>query len=143
MIQISEKLLARICEEGEKSYPDECCGILFGSVGEDRIKAAERIEPVCNSFTEEEKYHRFLITPETMLWAELSARERGEDIVGFYHSHPDCEAVPSEYDRVHAFPVYSYLITSIRKGKAAETASFELFCEKEDSSFLVEEIQII
>lgn len=143
MIQISEEVLARIRAEGEKSYPDECCGILFGSIREDRTKVAERIEPVCNSFSEEEKYHRFLITPETMLRAELSARKSGEDIVGFYHSHPDCGAVPSEYDRVHAFPVYSYLITSVRKGKAAETDSFELFCEKEDSCFLTEEIQII
>lgn len=143
MIRISEELLAYIRAEGEKSYPDECCGILFGRIEEDQTKVAERIEPICNSFAQEEQYHRFLISPETMLRAELSARKNREDIVGFYHSHPDCPAQASEYDRAHALPVYSYIITSVREGRAAETNSFELFYEKEDSRFFVEEIKII
>lgn len=143
MIQISEELLARVRAEGEKSYPDECCGILFGRIEEDQRKVAERIEPVCNSFAKEEKYHRFLIPPEVLMRAELTARRAGEDIVGFYHSHPDCAAVPSEYDRTHAFPIYSYIITSVKKGRASEVNSFELFCAGEDSRFQEEIIAIL
>lgn len=135
MIQISEELLKHIRAEGEKSYPNECCGILFGKIGKNQEKAAERSEPVFNAFAGEETYHRFLIPPEVLLQAELAARKAGEDIVGFYHSHPDCAAVPSEYDRTHAFPVYSYLIVSVREKRALEVRSFELFEEEGESCF--------
>lgn len=138
MIVLSDQIIETICKEGEACYPDECCGILFGTLAEGQVKYAESIEPIANSSDTEERYHRFLITPETMLRAERKARKHQMDIVGFYHSHPDQAAVPSQYDREHALPVYSYLIVSVAEGKAAEIKSWELI--RYDDSYFKEEM---
>jgi proteasome lid subunit RPN8/RPN11 len=127
MIMISEKLIDEIKLESERIYPNECCGIIFGKLSSDsNIKCGESLQSILNSFNDDEKYHRFLIQPEDMMRAERFARKNEIDIVGFYHSHPDCEAVPSEYDRSHALPVYSYIIVSVEKGKAVDVRSWEL-----------------
>ena len=146
MIYITLELEQQIRREGEKYYPDECCGILFGELseqdsGSQTVKRVKSLLPVVNSFSDGERYHRFLITPETMLQAELEARRRGQDIVGFYHSHPDHPAIPSEYDRAHALPVYSYVITAVAANVAVELNSFELSSDKH--IFYPEEIHII
>lgn len=125
MINISHRLAAQIKEEAEKAYPHECCGFIFGRLA-DGEKYAEQTAASKNSAARNEQYHRFTITADDMLRAELSARKMGKDIVGFYHSHPDHPAVPSEYDRAHALPVYSYIIVSAVKGKAADIRSWEL-----------------
>lgn len=124
--------------DAEKRYPEECCGIIFGRINDS--KTAECVEAVNNAFDKSEQYHRFEITPETMLKAELTARKKGLDIIGFYHSHPDCEAFPSEYDRTHAIPVYSYIIISVIKGEAFITRSFVLSLE--NRRFSEEELNI-
>lgn len=142
MIHISETLLNQIREESKRSYPNECCGILFGRIEEDNVKTAECLKPVVNSSESGEQYHRFLITPETMLQAELEARRNKKDIVGFYHSHPEDAAIASEYDKNHALPIYSYIITSVIKGKVEDLRSWELFMEEEGTKFYPEEIRI-
>lgn len=126
--------------DGAGRYPEECCGIIFGRIDEGGVKAAEYAESAENGSDKPEKYHRFEITPEIMLNAELTARRKGYDIIGFYHSHPDCEAFPSEFDRAHALPVYSYIIMSVVKGKAVKTKSFVLSAE--DMRFSEEKIKI-
>ncbi|MBR1445109.1 MAG: M67 family metallopeptidase [Firmicutes bacterium] len=138
MIYISENLLKEIESNAERKYPNECCGIIFGKTEND-IKNAMFTKEINNSFGEGEEYHRFLINAEDMMKSELYAREKGIDIVGFYHSHPDAQAVPSEYDRVHAMPIYSYIITSVIKGKIGRTKSYELH----DNKFMEEEIDFI
>jgi len=81
-----------------------------------------------------------LITPENMLDAEKKARSLKLDVLGFYHSHPDHPAKPSDYDREHALPFYSYMITAVEQTRAKETTSWIL---KDDrSAFIQEEIQI-
>ena len=142
MIEITQELLARIAAEAEKSYPDECCGFIIGilpDLNDPMDKVAESIVPCENQFEEDEKFHRFLIRPEEMLKVQRSAARSGKDIIGFYHSHPDCRAIPSEYDRAHALPIYSYMITSAVKGKAVETLCWTL---DENSHFQSEEINI-
>ena len=142
MIFIPYNVFEQIKSESEKSYPNECCGIIYGKIGESGKKYVESIEPVVNSFDEEEKNHRFLITSETMLNAELYARKAKKDILGFYHSHPNCMAVPSEYDRKHALPVYSYIITSVVGKKAMDFTSWELFNKNGKTRFCEEVINI-
>lgn len=126
MIYISKQIETEINSEGEKAYPNECCGVLFGVCEANGDKILHQIKPINNSFSDEEQYHRFLITPEDMIMAERKARELKLDILGFYHSHPDSSAKPSDYDKNHALPFYSYLITSVEKGKAIDFTSWEL-----------------
>lgn len=101
MIYFTKEIKQQILQESERCYPNECCGILFGRLGENSDKHVELISPVDNSSGEEEAFHRFLITSEIMRKAELEARKRKMDIVGFYHSHPNKPAIASEYDRAH------------------------------------------
>jgi proteasome lid subunit RPN8/RPN11 len=126
MILVSGEVERRIRAEGEKCYPDECCGFLLGGVGEDGRRRAEDIMPVPNADQAEERRRRFRIGPDEFLRAEKLARLRGLDVIGFYHSHPDHPARPSEYDREHALPFYSYVILSVRQGLSAEISSWEL-----------------
>ncbi|MCL2078007.1 MAG: M67 family metallopeptidase [Oscillospiraceae bacterium] len=137
MIYISEEIKNLIKAEGEKAYPNECCGVIYGNY--DDCKKAVSIEPIINASEDGEQYHRFLITPENMLKAELKAREQKLDIIGFYHSHPDHPAAPSEYDKEHALPFYSYVIVSVIKGRAEDFTSWELSDDREN--FNSEEIE--
>jgi len=137
MIALPEALKKLIAEEGENAFPNECCGVIFGDYGD--VKTAAAAQPVINNFDDGEKYHRFLITPEDIMKAELKAREIKLDILGFYHSHPDSPAKPSEYDREHALPFYSYIIVSVIGGKAADFTSWEL--SEDRKNFNQEEIK--
>jgi proteasome lid subunit RPN8/RPN11 len=89
-----------------------------------------------NQFESDEQYHRFLITPQDMLRAERSARAQGVSVVGFYHSHPEAEAIASTYDRDHAWPWYSYIIVSVKEHRADELRSWTL---RDDRSAFDEE----
>lgn len=125
MIHISNELISEIKTEAEKPYPNECCGFIFGNMSAEE-KTAVQIIASENTTISGEQYHRFVISPVAMLKAERYARQNGLDIVGFYHSHPDCKAVPSEFDTLNALPVYSYIIVSAEKGRAAELRSWVL-----------------
>ena len=139
-LHIIEKLFDEIRGEGEQAYPNECCGILLGTLSETGDKTVTRLLPVVNALRENEQYNRFLITPATMLDAEKKARSLKIDVVGFYHSHPDHPAVPSDFDREHALPFYSYIITAVEKGAGKEVTSWIL---KDDRSEFIEEDIII
>jgi proteasome lid subunit RPN8/RPN11 len=133
VISVGEAWDAAIRTEGENAYPQECCGILLGvitgsreSSGGELIKRVEETIPVVNAWEPEEQYHRFKIDPEDLMKAEFAARKRGQEVLGFYHSHPDHPAQPSDYDRDSALPFYSYIILGVERGKAAELTSWEL-----------------
>lgn len=143
LIYVTKRIKQQILQESERCYPNECCGILFGRLGENSEKYVESILPVDNSFDEKEAFHRFLITPEIMRKAELEARKRKIDIVGFYHSHPNKPAIASEYDRAHALPVYSYIITSVTVGIAMDIKSYELVLDEELPVFKKEEVVVL
>ena len=140
MICLTETLAGEVRSEGERAYPNECCGVLLGVLGENEEKSVTQILPILNEFSEGEQYHRFLITPENMLDAEKKARALKLDVLGFYHSHPDHPARPSDFDREHALPFYSYIITAVEKGEARDFTSWIL---KDDRSAFVAEDVII
>jgi len=140
MLRITKHLQDKINSEGEKAYPNECCGVLLGTLGENEEKSITQILPISNEFSEGEQYHRFLITPENMLDAEKKARSLKLDVLGFYHSHPDHPAKPSDYDREHALPFYSYIITAVEKGKAKDFTSWILRDDR--SAFIAENVII-
>jgi len=124
-VTIPDKLRTRIFEQLQRSYPNEDGGFLVGSVQGQSITVRD-VRPVDNVFESGEQYHRYAMTP--LDWAKLEdeADAQGLTLVGYYHSHPDHPAVPSDYDRVHALPNFRYLITSVRQGKAAELRAWQL-----------------
>jgi len=116
--------------EGENAYPNECCGVLTGEVDGSGVKTVKYAYAIRNAREDGERYHRFLITTEDMMMAEQTARKRKQDVIGFYHSHPDHPATPSDYDKEHALPFYSYVIVSVMQGKSKEFTSWELTPER-------------
>jgi proteasome lid subunit RPN8/RPN11 len=133
-IVLSKSIARQIEAEGVAAYPNECCGILIGKeVGGKR--RVERLAPMKNVFDAGEQYHRFTIDPLAQIEAEKSADESGQMILGYYHSHPDHPARPSEYDRTHVPPwsFYSHIIVAIEKGKPGEMTAW--FMNEETEQF--------
>ncbi|HJT67712.1 MAG TPA: M67 family metallopeptidase [Pyrinomonadaceae bacterium] len=138
MIAIAEKQLNEIREHGVRDYPYECCGLLLGRYTAE-CKLVTETYPISNAREESAKRNRFLITPDELLRGERYAREHDLEVVGFYHSHPDSPAVPSQYDLEHAWPTYSYIIVSTSADEARDLFSWEQ--EPDRSRFNQEEIQ--
>ena len=137
MLKISSLLLNQIKVHGEKAFPEECVGVLFGKSDENEREVAE-IFPVNNSA--QEKRTEFSISAQDLLKAEKTALSQNLDIIGFYHSNADFEAVASEKDRSFALPFLSYPIVQVKSGKAAAVKSFAYNGGFSDSYFSEEEI---
>jgi proteasome lid subunit RPN8/RPN11 len=116
---------AAIRRHGQETYPHECCGALVGAG--DRVLD---LVPLPNT-TEEGPRRRFLVRPSDYQLAERRAREIGAELLGFYHSHPDHPARPSQYDLDHAWPTFAYIIVSVVNGTAADVTLWYL---KDDRS---------
>jgi len=140
MITISESSLHEIRAHGVKDYPYECCGLLLGRYGADG-KVVTETYPISNAREESAKRNRFLIEPAELMRGERYAREHDLEVVGFYHSHPDSPAVPSQYDLEHAWPTYSYIIVKTLADDATDLFSWEQ--EPDRSRFNQEEIRVI
>ena len=104
-----------IRQHGEETYPHECCGAL---VGRGHLATATVALP---NTTEEGPRRRFLVRPSDYRLAEQRAQELGGDLLGFYHSHPDHPARPSQYDLDHAWPTFAYIIVAVAGDGSART----------------------
>jgi proteasome lid subunit RPN8/RPN11 len=140
MISLTKELIEQIEAHGESDYPHECGGMLIGHFNPDGRKAVVELLPMQNASAEETRHDRILILPKDVLRAERYAREKKLDVVGYYHSHPDDRAVPSQFDLDHALPVWSYIIVSVLDGKAEDLRSWEM--EADRSKFNEEEIKV-
>jgi len=142
MLSIDQAGLAEICCHAEQAYPHECCGILLGQFEGDarRVTTVIRCANACN----DSPHNRFEIDPRELIRFQREARERGMDIVGFYHSHPDHPSAWSPTDLADAYWFgCSYLITSVVQGKAGPISSFELTgSDEHDKTFVEEKIEI-
>ena len=118
------RALAAIREHGARAYPEECCGALLGVVEDGTVRVA-RVERIENA-RREERRRRYAIEPLEYARLEKRADSEGLSILGFYHSHPDHPAVPSEYDREHGLPFFHYVLVAVAAGVAGEVASFLL-----------------
>jgi proteasome lid subunit RPN8/RPN11 len=119
-----------IRDEGKKAYPHECCGFLLGITDGKSERIVTKIQPVENSREEEARHRRFRIEPDDFMRVERLARAGNLEIVGFYHSHPDHPALPSEHDFADALPYYSYVIVAVSGGDVAELTSWELSIDR-------------
>ena len=140
MLKLGKSHYDALREHGEETYPHECCGVLLGSTEDGGARAVTSIARANNTRTDS-AHNRYNIDPKDLIRIQREARERGEDIIGFYHSHPDHPAQWSQTDfaEAHWFGC-SYVITSIEKGKAVLTNSFELTGGDEADKKLVHEI---
>jgi proteasome lid subunit RPN8/RPN11 len=98
-----------------QAYPDECCGAMIGSIADDG-KLVRVAIPLQNAF-EGAKAARYELRPEDLLAADKAARDRQMDLIGIYHSHPDCDAYFSRTDLDNSCPWYSFVVLSIRNGE--------------------------
>ena len=139
MIEISNELLDRIKIHGEKIYNEECCGALFGNSDDENRTILDILE--FENEKEESRQNRFLITPDQYRLAEKLAKEKNLELLGFYHSHPDHPAQPSQFDIDHALPWFIYIIVSVNNAKANNLTSWIL---KEDrTEFDNQKIKVI
>ena len=138
-IVLTEEHDKTIRSHGEETFPNECCGFILGKIDGDDRNVVELMR-ADNDREDEAQYNRFLITPDAYMRGEKEARKKKLDVVGFYHSHPNAPARPSQYDLDHAWPFYSYVIVSIMDQSSDAMTSWIL---KDDrSSFDPEEITI-
>lgn len=129
-VRLNAEVLARIRRHVEAAYPEEACGGLLGSSGPDGVVEIAAAEPAANA-RPDKRGRRYLIGPDDVLALERRAEEAGLDLVGYYHSHPDAPAVPSEFDRAHAWPWYVYLIVRVEAGRATEAQAWRLSDDRE------------
>ena len=119
-LTLTGEVVTAIRAHGRDAYPHECCGALIGHAG----RATEAF--ALPNTTEEGPRRRFLVRPDDYRIAEARASVSGGELLGFYHSHPDHPAEPSQYDLDHAWPFFSYVIVSVRSGEPAEMRSWRL-----------------
>ena len=148
--ELQQKDKERIERHGAETYPHECIGILLGRQ-QDNHRVVLEVFPIENAWNkaeanpyeagpEDSTRNRSLVDPRDYLRAEQEARKRGMDIVGFYHSHPDHPARPSEFDRRNAWPWFSYVILAVENGVPREMTAWVL--SEDRDRFLPEPISI-
>jgi proteasome lid subunit RPN8/RPN11 len=134
-VSITSELAERIRAHGAETYPHECCGALLGREelleGQKIVREILGLYPLVNR-REDTPQNRFSVTSEDVRAAEKAARELQLEVVGWYHSHPDHPAKPSEYDREHAWPWYSYVIVSVANGKPEQMTSWRLNDDRQE-----------
>ena len=124
-IRLDPQVDAAIRAHGSETYPNECCGALIGRDG----NVTETL--ALPNTTEEGPRRRFMVRPQDYRAAEKRAADSGGELLGFYHSHPDHPARPSQYDLDHAWPFFSYVIVSVRDGVSGDMTAWRL---REDRS---------
>jgi proteasome lid subunit RPN8/RPN11 len=145
MLKIPDLIFQQIRHHGEETYPNECCGVLLGQVDLDQNARSVSLAIRCGNTRTDSAHNRYHIDPKELIAAQKTARQRGEDIVGFYHSHPDHPArwSPTDFAEAHWIGC-SYVITAVAKGKAEITNSFLLDgSTEEDKKFVDEKVQVL
>lgn len=131
-IELSTAQLKIIYHHAETIYPEECCGILIGTISSADRKIVIEVMPTINEWepsdddSDRTKHSRYIIPSPAIFQAQKRARNLQLEIIGFFHSHPDNPAIPSECDRQQAWEIYSYPIVSVIQGKVKSIASWVL-----------------
>jgi proteasome lid subunit RPN8/RPN11 len=135
ILTLSPEIAQQIRAHGAETYPHECCGALLGrdldvtAASSDGHRQPSReiiaLFPLINR-RDDSPRNRFSVTSDDVRDAEKAARQKGLDVMGWYHSHPDHPAKPSEFDREHAWPWYSYIIVSVANGNPEYMTSWRL-----------------
>ena len=122
MIEIESKPWQTMVLHAERIYPNECCGAMLGHIQGERKLVTEAV-PLDNTYSGEQRA-RYELRPQDLLDADRTARGRGLDLIGIFHSHPDCDAYFSETDLKNSCPWYSFVVLSIQAGNFDHANSF-------------------
>jgi proteasome lid subunit RPN8/RPN11 len=122
MIEIEQQPWNDMVRHAESTYPNECVGAMLGRT-EDGKRVVTRSVPLVNSFSGEQG-ERYELRPEDLLGADKAARAQNLDLLGIFHSHPDCDAYFSETDLKNSCPWFSFVVLSIKNGKLDHANSF-------------------
>ena len=147
MLYFPKEIYNEIISHAKESYPHEACGALVGeqksNIREREAEASKNIVRSCRmeNTNKDRANDRYEINPKELLKIEREASSNGLEVIGFYHSHPDHPDRPSVFDRERAWPLYSYLIVSIHKGKDISVKSWTFEDGKE--VFREEEVKIV
>jgi proteasome lid subunit RPN8/RPN11 len=147
---LSSETAQKIRDHGAETYPHECCGALLGRDLDPAVTSAPEVaklptreivalHPLVNR-RDDSPRNRFSLTSDDVREAEKAASEKGIEVVGWYHSHPDHPAAPSQYDQDHAWPWYSYIIVSVANAKPEQMTSWRLADDR--SHFTTEPLEI-
>jgi len=148
MLKLSQSDYLSLRQHGEEAYPHECCGVLLGRFDDNGAESVSKsVSHIvrCGNTRADSPHNRYQIDPRELIRIQREGRERAEDIVGFYHSHPDHPAQwsPTDLAEAHWFGC-SYVITSVEKGVATITNSFELVGSDEaDKKFVDEKTEVV
>jgi proteasome lid subunit RPN8/RPN11 len=137
MITLNTGVYETITQDALHSFPNECCGFLFGHEASGRRIITQAM--VVNNAKEGDKKRRFEISATDYMKAEQFALEHDAALLGIYHSHPLHPAIPSETDRLSAQPFFSYIIISVSEKNIEQTLSWQL---NEERIFESENISI-
>ena len=131
MIEIEKQAWDVMVRHAEATYPRECCGVMIGAIDGDRKQVTEA-RTLENTYTggQEDRYE---IRPEDLLAADRDARKQGLDLIGIFHSHPNCPAYFSKTDLENSCPWYSFVVLSVQKGKFDHAGSFLPNAEQTDA----------
>lgn len=122
MIEIEKAAWQTMVDHAEAVFPNECCGAMLGRLDGDQKRVTLAV-PIENAY-HGAQVARYEIKPEDLLAADREARRRGMDVIGIFHSHPDCDAYFSETDLKNSCPWYSFVILSIKNGRFDHANSF-------------------
>lgn len=122
MIQIDADAWRVMIAHAEATYPNECCGAMIG-VSDGDQKVVQTAVPLENAFVGPQA-QRYELRPDDLLAADRAARDQGKDLIGIFHSHPDCDAYFSETDLKNSCPWYSFVVLSIQGGRFHHANSF-------------------
>lgn len=122
MIKIEPAAWQVMVDHARSAFPNECCGAMLGSANGD-AKTVTIAVPLENAFAGPQAA-RYELRPEDLLAADREARRQGLDLIGIFHSHPDCDAYFSETDLKNSCPWYSFVVLSIKNGEFDHAASF-------------------
>jgi proteasome lid subunit RPN8/RPN11 len=124
LLRFTTKHDAAIRAHAAADYPNECCGFLVGRADGETVKVVSTV-PAANT-RDDSPRNRFEIDPGDLVKTDRAARADGLGVIGFYHSHPDAPARPSEFDREHAWAGYCYIIVSVQAGQTKEMRNWRL-----------------
>ena len=121
-MKITDAQLKQIYAHAAQTYPNECFGFLVGVFDD----GGQVHGVVHGTNLRTDRTDRFEMDPAEFVRVEKKADEDGLSVVGFYHSHPDWPAIPSQTDLAWAWEGSYYLIVSMHEGRPFNTGVWAL-----------------